>query len=140
MNDTTTGRQAAAILAGLGWPTAVPTGRLVASVFDRAMRSGMFEAEVIMGYMFDRREFPAVVSRDDRLTVAMYALCRFAADIGQLEDLRFDGSLASDGVLRSDEWTSASPTLPSMRGLYEAAGRECDGARFGGSREPESRK
>ena len=140
MNDTTTGRQAAAILAGLGWPTAVPTGRLVASVFDRAMRSGMFEAEVIMGYMFDRREFPAVVSRDDRLTVALHALCRFAADNGRLEDLRFDGNLVSDDVPRSDEWTSASPRLPSMHGLYEAAGRECDGARFGGSREPESRK
>ena len=119
MNDTTTGRRAAAILAGLGWPTAIPTERLVASVFGRAMRSGMFEAEVIMGFTFDRTEFPAVVSRDDRLTVALHALCRFAADNGRLEALRFDGALASDEVRRSDEWTSASPRLPGMCGLYD---------------------
>ena len=67
MKDTTTGRQAAAILAELGWPAGLPTEALVASVFGRAMRSGMFEAEVIMGYTFDRTQFPAVVSRDDRL-------------------------------------------------------------------------
>ena len=140
MNDATKGRQATPILAGLGWPTGLPTERLAAGVFGRAMRSGMFEAEVIMSYTFDRTEFPAVASRDDRLTVALHALCRFAVDHGRLEDLRFDGGLASDDVLRSDEWTSASPRLPSMHGLYEAAGRECDGARFGGSREPESRK
>ena len=131
MNDTTTGRQAAAILAGLGWPTAIPTERLVASVYDRAMRSGMFEAEVVIGYTFDRTELPAVVSRDDRLTVAMYALCRFAADNGRLEALRHDGGLVSDDVLRSDEWTSASPRLPGMRGLYGAAGRERNGAKAG---------
>ena len=140
MNDTTTGRQAAAILAGLGWPTAIPTERLAASVYDRAMRSGMFEAEVVIGYTFDRTELPAVVSRDDRLTVAMYALLRFAADLGRLEDLRFDGNLVSDDVLRSDDWTAASPKLPSMRGLYEATGREWDGAGSHGPREPESRK
>ena len=130
----------AAILGELGWPAGIHTERLAASVYDRAMRSGMFEAEVVIGYTFDRTELPAAVSRDDRLTVAMYALLRFAADLGRLEDLRFDGNLVSDDVLRSDEWTSASPRLPSMHGLYEAAGRECDGARFGGSREPESRK
>ena len=103
MKDTTTGRQAAAILAELGWPAGLPTEALVASVFGRAMRSGMFEAEVIMGLTFDRTEFPAVASRDDRLSVALHALCRFAADNGRLEELRFDGVLASDDVLRSDD-------------------------------------
>jgi len=126
MNDATTGRQAAAILAGLGWPTAIPTERLVASMFDRAMRSGMFEAEVIMGYTFDRTQFPAVASRDDRLTVALHALCRFAADNGRLEALRYDGRLVPDGTLRSGRWTAASPILPCMRGLYEATRRERD--------------
>ena len=116
----------AAIIGELGWPAGIPTERLVASVFGRAMRSGMFEAEVIMGYTFDRTEFPAVASRDDRLTVALHALLRFAADLGRLEDLRFDGNLVSDDVLRSDEWTSASPMLPGMRGLYEATRRERD--------------
>jgi len=130
----------AAILGELGWPAGIPTERLAASVYDRAMRSGMFEAEVMMGFMFDRKECPAVVSRDDRLTVALHALLRFAADLGRLEDLRFDGNLVSDDVLRSDEWTSASPMLPGMRGLYGAAGREWDGAKSGGSRERESRK
>jgi hypothetical protein len=124
MKDATTGRRAAAILAGLGWPIAIPTERLVASVCDRAMRGGMFEAEVIIGYAFDRAEFPGRATRGDRLTVAMYALLRFAADLGRLEDLRYDGVLASDDVLRSDEWTSASPRLPGVRGLYEAARRE----------------
>jgi len=100
----------------------------------------MFEGELILGYTFDRAELPGRATREDRLTVAMHALLRFAADNGRLEDLRHDGGLVSDEVLRSDEWTSASPRLPSMHGLYEAAGRECDGARFGGSREPESRK
>jgi hypothetical protein len=131
MKDVTTGRQAAAILGELGWPAGIPTERLVASVYDRAMRSGMFEAEVIMGYTFDRTEFPAVVSRDDRLTVAMYAILRFAADNGRLEALRFDGALASDEVLRSDGWTCASPRLPGMRGLYGAASRERNGAKAG---------
>ena len=126
MNDTTTGRQAAAILAGLGWPTAIPTERLAASVYDRAMRSGMFEAEVVIGYTFDRTELPAVASREDRLTVAMYALCRFAADNGRLEALRYDGRLVPDGTLRSGRWTAASPILPCMRGLYEATRRERD--------------
>jgi hypothetical protein len=121
MKDATTGRHMAAILGELGWPAGIPTERLAASVYDRAMRSGMFEGEVLMGYTFDRTQFPAVVSRDDRLTVAMYAFCRFAADNGRLEALRYDGALASDEVLRSDEWTSASPRLPGMRGLYDIA-------------------
>jgi hypothetical protein len=131
MNDTTTGRQAAAILGELGWPAGIHTERLAASVYDRAMRAGMFEAEVIMGYTFDRTEFPAVLSRDDRLTIALHALCRFAAEKGRLEELRFDGALASDEVLRSDEWTCASPRLPGMRGLYGAASRERNGAKAG---------
>jgi len=111
----------AAILGELGWPTAISIERLAASVYDRAMRAGMFEAEVIMGYAFDRTEFPARATREDRLIVAMYALFRFAAHNGRLEALRYDGALASDEVLRSDEWTSASPRLPGMRGLYGAA-------------------
>jgi hypothetical protein len=139
MKDPTTGRQAAAILAELGWPAGIPTEQLVASVYDRAMRSGMFEAEVVMGYTFDRTQFPAVVSRDDRLTVALYALCRFAADNGRLEALRFDDALASDEVLRSDGWTCASPRLPGMRGLYGVASREWDGAGSGASPESAAR-
>jgi hypothetical protein len=131
MNDTTTGRHMAAILGELGWPAGIPTERLAASVFDRAMRGGMFEAAVIMGFMFDRKECPAVVSRDDRLTVALHALCRFAAEKGRLEALRYDGVLASDEVLRSDGWTCASPRLPGMRGLYGAAGRERNGTKAG---------
>jgi len=129
----------AAILGELGWPAGIPTERLVASMFGRAMKAGMFEAEMILGYAHDRAELPGWATREDRLIVAMHALCRFAADNGRLEALRYDGALASDEVLRYDDWTSASPMLPSMHGLYEAAGRECDGARFGGSRERESR-
>ena len=140
MNNATTGRQAAAILGELGWPAGIPTERLAASAFDRAMRVGMFEAELILGYTHDCGEFPASATREDRLSVALYALCKFASDRDRLEELRYDGALVPDEVLRSDDWTSASPMLPSMHGLYEAAGRECDGARFGGSREPESRK
>ncbi len=116
----------AAILGELGWPAGIHTERLAASVYDRAMRSGMFEAEVIMGYTFDRTQFPAVVSRDDRLTVALHALCRFAADNGRLEALRYDGRLVPDGTLRSGWWTAASPRLPGMCGLYQAAGQEWD--------------
>ena len=121
----------AAIVGELGWPTAISIERLAASVYDRAMRAGMFEAEVIMGYAFDRTEFPARATREDRLIVAMYALFRFAAHNGRLEALRYDGALASDEVLRSDEWTSASPRLPGMRGLYGAASRERNGAKAG---------
>jgi hypothetical protein len=139
MNNATTGRQAAATLGELGWPAAVHTERLAASVFDRAMRSGMFEAAVIMGFTFDRKECPAVVSRDDRLTVALHALCRFAAEKGRLEALRYDGVLASDEVLRSDGWTCASPRLPCMHGLYGAASREWDGAGSGASPESAAR-
>jgi hypothetical protein len=134
MKDATTGRREAAILGELGWPTAISTERLAASVFDRAMKAGMFEAEMILGYANDRAELPGRATRDDRLIVAMYALCRFAADNGRLEEMRYDGALASDEVLRSDEWTSASPMLPSMHGLYGAAGREWDRADSGGSR------
>jgi len=111
----------AAIFGELGWPTAISIERLAASVYDRAMRAGMFEAEVIIGYAFDRTEFPARATRGDRLTVALHALCRFAAEKGRLEALRYDGALASDEVLRSEDWISASPRLPGMRGLYEVA-------------------
>ena len=109
----------AAILGELGWPTAISIERLAASVHDRAMKAGMFEAELILGYAHDRAELPGRATREDRLTVALHALCRFAADNGRLEDLRFDGNLVSDDVLRSDEWTSASPRLPGMCGLYD---------------------
>ena len=139
MNDATIGRRPAAILGELGWPAGIHTERLAASVYDRAMRSGMFEADVIIGYTFNRTELPAVVSRDDRLTVAMYALLRFAADSGRLEALRYDGALASDEILRSDEWTSASPMLPCMHGLYGAESREWDGAGSGASPESAAR-
>ena len=131
MNDTTTGRQAAAVLAELGWPTGVPTERLAASVFDRAVRSGMFESELILGYTFDRAKLPGWATREDRLMVALHALCRFAADRGRLEELRFDGALVFDEV-RSDGWTRASPTLPGTRGPQ--------GAGCGVSREPESQE
>jgi len=116
----------AAILGELGWTAGLPTEALVASVYDRAMRSGIFESELILGYAHDRAEFPASASREDRLTVAMYALCRFAADNGRLEALRYDGRLVPDGTLRSGKWTAASPILPCMRGLYEATRRERD--------------
>jgi len=129
MKDATTGQQAAAILGGLGWPAGIHTERLAASVYDRAMRSGMFEADVIIGYTFNRTELPAVVSRDDRLAVAMYALLRFAADSGRLEALRHDGRLVPDGTLRSGRWTAASSRLPGMCGLYGTAGRERNGAK-----------
>ena len=130
----------AAILGELGWPAGIPTGRLAASVFDRAMRGGMFEAELILRYVLDRTEFRTRATRGDRLTVAFHAFLRFAADLGRLEDLRYDGGLVSDEVLWSDDWTSASPILPCMCGLYGAAIREGNGAKSGGLREPESRK
>lgn len=71
---------ARAIIGELGWPNGVPTERIVASVFDRAMRAGMFESELIPGYTFDRAELPGRARRQDRLRAALNALCRFAAD------------------------------------------------------------
>jgi len=118
-----------ATIRELGWPDGVPTEKLVASVYDRAMRAGMFEAELILGYTFDRAEFPRCATREDRLTVGLNAVCRFAADHDRLEELRFDGVLVPDETLRSHGWTTASPRLPCMRGLYEAASREWDRAK-----------
>ncbi len=126
-------RDAKAIIGELGWPDGVPTERLVASVFDRAMRAGMFESELILGYTFDRAELPGRARRQDRLKAALNALCRFAADRDRLEELQFDECLVTDVVLRSEEWTSPSPRLPGMHGLYEAARREWDRAEAGAS-------
>ncbi len=127
-----------AIIRGLGWPTGISAERLVASVFDRAMQAGMFESEVILGYTFDRAEFPAA-ARENRLAAALNALCRFAADHGRLEELRYAGRLVSDEVLRSDDWTSASPRLPDMHRLYEAS-HGWDRARSGTPAESSARK
>ncbi len=114
-------RDASAIIRELGWPTGISTERLVASVLDRAMQAGMFESELILGYAFDRAEFPASAARENRLAAALNTLCRFAADHGRLEELRYPGRLVSDEVLRSDDWTSALPRLPARRSLYEAS-------------------
>ncbi len=109
------------IIENLGWPSDVPVERLVASVYDRAMRAGMIESAMILGFTFDRAELPREATREDRLTIALNALAHFASDRELLEKLRFDGTLVLDEVLQSDERTAASPMLPSMHGLYEAA-------------------
>ena len=108
------------IIEGLGWPNDIPVERLVASVYDRAMRAGMIESAFILGFTFDRAELPRSVTREDRLVVALNALAHFASDRKRLEEIRYDGFLVSDDVLMSEEWTAASPELPSMHGLYEA--------------------
>ena len=123
------GKDAKGIIGELGWPCDVPVERLVASLFDRAMRAGVIEGEVILGYTFDRGELPGWAGREDRLLVAAYALCRFASDQNLLEKLRFDGALVSHEVLQSDEWTAASPRLPGMCGLYETARDEWNRAK-----------
>lgn len=122
-------RDAKAIMHGLGWPSDIPVERLAASLYDKAMRAGIFECELILGYTFDRAELPGWATREDRLTVALNALCHFAADYDRLDDLRYDGHLVSDDTLCSDEWTSSSPRLPGMQGLYEMARREWDEAK-----------
>jgi len=119
-------KDAREILEELGWPNDIPVERLVASVCDRAMRAGMIESAVILGYTFDRAELPRRVTREDRLVIALNALAHFASDRGLLEKLRYDGALVPDEVLESGEWNAASPTLPSMRGLYEATQLEWD--------------
>ncbi len=139
MDEQRQTQNANAIIRELGWPTGISTERLVASMFDRAMQVGMFESELILGYTFDRAEFPAA-TRDNRLAAALNALCRFAADHGRLEELRYAGRLVSDEVLRSDGWTSAPPRLPGMRGLYEAASRGRHRARSGAPAESSARK
>ncbi len=115
------------ILNRLDWPDGVSAERLAASVFDRAMRAGVVEGEVILGYTFDRGQLPGCATREDRLMVAVYGLCHFLASRDRLDELRYDG-LVPDDVLESDEWTSASPRLPSMHGLYEIAREEWDRA------------
>lgn len=121
-------KDAKEIIEDLGWPIDIPVERLVASVYDRAMRAGMIESAAILGFTFDRAELPRWATREDRLVIALNALAHFAADRERLEEIRHDGLLVQDEVLDSDEWTSASPRLPSMCGLYEAARREWDRA------------
>ena len=116
-------KDAKEIIEGLGWPSDIPIERLVASVYDRAMRAGMIESAAILGFTFDRAELPRRVARETRLTIALNALAHFACDRGLLEKLRFDGKLVPDEVLESEEWSAASPMLPSMHWLYEATRR-----------------
>lgn len=121
MNTNDAGKQdAREIIRELGWPRDLPVERLVASVFARAMESGMIESAIILGFTFDRTELPRRVARETRLTVSLNALVHFACDRGSLEKLRFDGRLVPDDVLESEEWNAPSPTLPSMHGLYAA--------------------
>ncbi len=116
MDDTTR------IIAALGWPQDVSAERLIASVFDCAMRGGMpVAAEMILGHVFDKIEFPAPASREDRLAAALHAIRHFAEDHGLIDALAFDGKLVSDEVLASESWTADSPRLPGMHGLFEAA-------------------
>ena len=119
-------KDAKEIIGGLGWPSDLAVERLVASVYDRAMRAGMIECAVILGFTFDRIELPGWAEREDKLMTALNALAHFACDRGLLEKLRFDGAFVQDEVLDSEEWTAASPRLPTMRGLYEATRREWD--------------
>lgn len=138
MDEQRQTQDANAIIRELGWPSSTSAERLAASVFDRAMQAGMFEGELILDYAFDRAEFPAA-ARENRLAAALNALCRFAADHGRLEELRYTGHLVSDEVLRSDDWTSASPRLPDMHRLYEAS-HGWDRARSGTPAESSARK
>ena len=109
------------IMASLGWPDEISQERLVASVFDRAVRGEMpVAAEMILGYVFDKREFPANTTRQDKLAVALHAIRHFAEDYGSIGDLMFDGHLVSDDVLTSESWTSDLPRLPGMHGIYDA--------------------
>ena len=112
------------IIAALGWPQDISRERLVAGVFDRAVRGEMpIAAEMILGYVFDKREFPANTTRQDKLAVALHAIRHFAEDHGSIGDLMFDGHLVSDDVLTSESWTADSPRLPGMLGLYDAVGK-----------------
>ncbi len=120
MDDT------ARIIAALGWPQDISRERLVASIFDRATRGGMpVAAEMILGYVFDKREFPAATTtREDKLAVALHAIRRFAVDHGLIDGLAFDGHLVSDEELESESWSADSPRLPGMHRLYEAEIRD----------------
>lgn len=116
MDDTTR------IIAALGWPRDISRERLVASVFDRAMRGEMpIAAEMILGYVFDKTEFPVPATREDKLAVALHAIRHFAEDHGVIDGLTFDGHLVSDEELESESWRSESPRLPGMHRVYEAA-------------------
>ena len=120
-------KDAKEIIEGLGWPGDIPVERLVASVYDRAMRAGMIESAAILGFTFDRAELPRTVTRETRLTISLNALAHYACDRGLLEKLRFGRTLVPDEVLESEEWNAPSPTLPSMHGLYEVTQQEWDG-------------
>lgn len=119
-------KDAKEIIEELGWPDDIPVERLVASVYDRAMRAGMIESAVILGCTFDRIELPGWATREDKLTISFNALAHFASDRSLLEMLRFDEALVPDEILESAEWNAPSPMLPSMHGLYEAMRQEWD--------------
>lgn len=89
----------------------------------------LIESAVILGFTFDRAELPRWAMREDKLMIAFNALAHFASDRGLLDRLRFDGTLVPEVVLDSDEWTSASPKLPSMHGIYETAREGWDQAK-----------
>jgi len=113
------------IITALGWPRDISKERLVASVFDHAMRGGMpIAAEMILGYVFDKREFPGSATREDKLAVALHAIRHFAEDHGSIDDLAFDGHLLPDEVLNSESWTADSPRLPGMHGLCDVGTRD----------------
>jgi hypothetical protein len=61
-------------------------------------------AEMILGYVFDKTEFPEPASREYKLAVARHAIRRFAVDHGLIDGLAFDGHLVSDDELKSDSW------------------------------------
>lgn len=112
---------AEATIGQLGWPKGLSAERLTASLFACAARAGLHDpAERILARVFERTEFPAFATRDDRLAVARFALCRLAARLDRPDDLRFDGCLVTDEVVASDEWSAPSPRLPSVRGLHSA--------------------
>ena len=67
-------KDAKGIIGELGWPCDTPVERLVASVYDRAMRAGMIESAAILGFTFDRAELPRWATREDRLVIALNAL------------------------------------------------------------------
>ena len=116
MDETTS------IIAALGWPPDISQERLVASVFDRAMRGGMpVAAEMILGYVFDKTEIPVAATRADKLVAALHAIRRFADDHGLIDSLAFDGRLVPDAELESESWAADSPRLRGMHGLYRAA-------------------
>ncbi len=119
-------KDAREIIEELGWPSDIPVEKFVASVYDRAMRAGMIESAVILGFTFDRIELPGWADRHEKLMIALNALAHFASDRGLLEKLRFDGTFVSNKVLESEEWSAPSPRLPSMHGLYEITRNEWD--------------